>query len=40
VGALEQQIGALEKRLQERVSLQAEYRLLQTVPALDRCWPR
>src|SRR5882757_45622 len=34
VGALEQQIGALEKRLQERVGLQSEYRLLQTVPGI------
>src|SRR5258706_2235207 len=35
VGALEQQIDALEKRLQERVRLQAGYRLLTTVPGID-----
>jgi hypothetical protein len=32
--ALGQQIEALEKRLRERVSLRAEYRLLRTVPGI------
>lgn len=39
VGALTQQIEALEKRLQERVRLQPGYRSLRTVPGIGvRCW--